>query len=279
MLKVIAYIGYGFVGKACHKAFEHNSDAIIIDNTNPVHTYRDIEEQKPPLTFVCVPAPTRDDGSVNASEIYAIFEELSSIKHKGVVVVKSTIPPSIAQDLADYYPEIEYVYSPEFLREAHWEVDALHPRMIILAGKMENCHLVKDFYRNHSGVWDGVQPYFTDYKSAALVKYALNSYLAMKVVFMNQLKQLFYDEIDMPDIDKWDHFTELLSRDPRIGRTHLQVPGPDGQYGYGGSCFPKDVKAMLEFDKNGHLTVLKEASIINTKLRLTNNETHRDSKD
>jgi UDPglucose 6-dehydrogenase len=275
LLKVIAYIGYGFVGHACHKAFEHNCAAIIIDPDKSNSTYEDIWVKQPPLTFVCVPAPTRDDGSVDASRIYAIFDELSGIKYKGIVVVKSTIPPLIAQDLHDKYPKIEYVYSPEFLREAHWEEDALKPKMIILAGKLENYRKVSDFYKKHSGVWDDVEYHYLDYKTAALIKYTLNSYLAMKVIFMNQLRQVYLEQLDdnLADI-KWIEFVSVLASDSRFGDSHNQVPGPDGQYGYGGSCFPKDVKAMLGFDKNEHLTVLKEASIINTKLRLAHNETH-----
>jgi UDPglucose 6-dehydrogenase len=273
LLKIIAYIGYGFVGRACHKAFKDNSDAIIIDPKYPAHSYSDIYDLKPAITFVAVPAPIRDDGSVDASAIYAVFKQLQEIKYKGIIVVKSTIPPAIARDLFVQFMDLEYVYSPEFLRESHWEEDALHPKIIVLGGGSQNCLKVQEYYKKHSGVWDIVQYAFTSYEEAALVKYTLNSYLATKVVFMNQLKALYYDQVpDSKTEEDWERFTKILTSDFRFGASHVSVPGPDGKFGYGGTCFPKDVKAMLGFDKNGHLTVLKEASIVNTKLRLANDE-------
>jgi UDPglucose 6-dehydrogenase len=272
LLKIIAYIGYGFVGRACHKAFEDNSDAIIIDPKYPAHSYSDIYDLKPPITFVAVPAPTRDDGSVDASAIYAVFEQLKAIDYRGIIVVKSTIPPAIARDLFVQFMDLEYVYSPEFLRESHWEGDAIQPKMIILAGGAQNCLKVQEYYKKHSSVWDVVRYAFTSYEDAALVKYTLNSYLAAKVVFMNQLKALYFDEVSNADAESWEKFTHMLTADSRFGNSHYRVPGPDGKFGFGGTCFPKDVKAMLGFNKNGHLTVLKEASIVNTKLRLASDE-------
>ena len=272
MLKIIAYIGYGFVGRACHKAFEYNSDAIIIDPRFPAHTYEDIYELKPAVTFVAVPAPTLDNGSVDASAIYAVFEQLRAIKYTGIIVVKSTIPPAIARDLFETFIEMEYVYSPEFLRESHWEDDAIQPRIIVLGGGVQNCLKIQEYYKKHSQVWDAVRYAFTSYEEAALVKYTLNSYLAAKVVFMNQLKSLYFDQVPRSTDETWENFIKMLAADSRFGSSHNKVPGPDGRYGYGGTCFPKDVKAMLGFDKNGHLTVLREASIVNTKLRLANNE-------
>ena len=265
MLK-IAIIGYGFVGKATHKAFEHNAETAIIDPKYSTTQIHDLDP-KTDVVFVCLPAPTLDDGSVDSSLIYGVFLQLSTIKYIGLVVLKSTLPPNTVDDLKQV--GLNYLYSPEFLRETSWAEDAVNPEMIILAGVSEDCQKLKTIYLNHSHVPRNVNFYMMDYKEASLAKYAINTFLASKVVFMNQLYQLYSDlHGGIPHWETWHHFTETISADPRIGGSHLNVPGPDRNYGYGGTCFPKDVNAMIEFDTQCRLSVLRETSIANTKLRL-----------
>jgi UDPglucose 6-dehydrogenase len=282
MLKSIAFIGYGFVGKACHKAFEHNTEAIIIDPRHSNIVISDLRIREPPLVFVSINAPTLDDRSVDASVIYNIFEQLVNIEYKGIVVLKSTLPPTIVDDLYIRFGRdkvmnkegpLRYIYSPEFLRERDWEKDALTPYQIIMAGSFFDCKLLQSIYENHSNInCTDVIFNIVDYRAAALAKYAINSYLASKVVFMNQLYQLYkdtYDDYDHVSGMDWSEFINLLDTDLRIGHSHLDVPGPDGQFGYGGTCFPKDVKAMIGFDKENRLTVLRETELVNTVIRLT----------
>lgn len=94
----------------------------------------------------------------------------------------------------------------------------------------------------------------------------------MKMAFMNQIYQLHTDMSDLkqpPHPETWKAFTDILSADTRIGTSHMQVPGRDGQFGYGGSCLPKDVKAFINYDKNNRLTILQEVEEANTMIRLT----------
>ena len=274
----IGIIGYGFVGKAMHKTFEHNSEAFIVDPKYYNLTIQDYAASKPEVIFICLPAPTRDDGSVDASLMTDAMWQLSGIKYEGIVVVKSTLPPDTVQTLYSTFTHdnqlsfnlLRYIYSPEFLRETSWEKDAISPDRIILAGDYFDCKKVEVWYKNHSHVPRHAKFIFADYKEAALIKYAANSFLATKVVFMNQLHQLYTDMYGQPPHPTdWDSFTDMLCADLRIGNSHMQVPGPDGKYGYGGTCFPKDVKAMNGFDKHNRLTLLKEAEEANTQLRLT----------
>ena len=82
-----------------------------------------------------------------------------------------------------------------------------------------------------------------DSKSASLIKYTINSFLASKVIF-NQIKDVFNSssiEID------WDYFIDCISNDTRIGNSHMMVPGPDGKNGFGGACFPKDLSALINY--------------------------------
>jgi len=280
MLRSIAFIGYGFVGKACHKAFEHNVEAIIIDPAYSTTVISDLQIKPPPLIFVAINAPTLDDRTVDASVIYNIFEQLSLIKYKGLVVLKSTLPPNVVHDLYVKYGldpilkhngtngHLRYVYSPEFLRESSWEKDAVDPDMIVMAGNFHDCKELEDIYRKHSHI-KHTRYFILDYKEAALLKYTINSFLASKVVFMNQIYQLYSDMYESPTHpETWKSFTDVLSGDQRFGFSHLSVPGNGGQFGYGGTCFPKDMKAMIGFDKHGRLSVIREAEVVNTKIRL-----------
>lgn len=274
----LGFIGYGFVGKACHFAFKHNSDAYIVDPKYFSLTIDQLVEIDPKMIFVAINAPTLDDRTVDASAIYTVFSQLAQAKYGGIVVLKSTLPPDVVHDLYEEFGQskvmykegpLRYIYSPEFLREQHWEEDAIHPRMIILAGDYHDCKEVQTYYERHSHV-KHTQYRFVDYKEAALMKYTINTFLANKVTFMNQIYQLYSDVYGkMPHPDTWDEFTHILSMDTRMGTSHFGVPGPDGLFGYGGTCFPKDVKAMIGFDVNHRLSVLRESELANTKIRLT----------
>lgn len=279
MLNSVAYIGYGFVGRACHKAFEHNADAIIIDPKYSSTTISDLELLKPTLLFISINAPTLTDRSVDASVIYDIFQQLVDIKYNGLVVLKSTLPPDTVNDLhikfgrsnqSDKTALLRYIYSPEFLREDKWETDAIKPPQIIMAGDFFDCQELKDIYTYHSHI-RYVNFHVCDYKEASLAKYAINAFLASKVVFMNQLYKLYEDVYNGSQIppESWEFFTQMLTTDIRIGSSHVTVPGKDGKYGYGGSCFPKDVSAIIGYDKNERLGILREVELANTKIRLT----------
>lgn len=279
MLKSIAFIGYGFVGKACHKAFEHNAEAIIIDPKYSDTVISDLQISDPSVVFVCINAPTLDDRTVDASVIYGIFEQLIDIDYKGLVVLKSTLTPDIVHDLyIQYgkndamakYSKLRYIYSPEFLKEATWEKDALNPKLMIMAGSFNDCTELQTIYERHSNIESYIRCFIVDYKVAALAKYAINSFLANKVVFMNQLYQLYSDMNGGKPVQpgEWDEFTDMITADIRMGHTHMQVPGNNDTFGYGGTCFPKDVKALIGFDKEGRLTVLRESELVNTQIRL-----------
>lgn len=280
MLNSVAFIGYGFVGKACHKVFEHNTEAIIIDPLYSNNRIEDLRLSRPRLIFVSINAPTLDDRSVDASVIYDIFQQLADIKYDGLVVLKSTLPPDIVHDLYVKFSSdsvlkktgpLHYIYSPEFLREATWEKDALSPAFMILAGDFLDCSELKDLYKKHSCIPSYCRFVFVDFKEAALAKYTINVWLATKVAFMNQIYQLYNDTYNKGPIhpDSWKAFTEILTADLRFGNSHVDVPGTDGQFGYGGTCFPKDIKAMIGYDKNERLSILREVELANTKIRLT----------
>ena len=271
MLRYIGIIGNGIVGKACFHPFRHNSEAFIIDPAYTANTIKDLGGLNPPLVFIAINVPTLSDNSVDAGVIYNIFQQLTDIKYDGLVVLKTTLTPDIVDDLyVRFGSGLRYIYSPEFLRELHWEADADKPPMILLAGRQKDCEELQEMYKNHTRIPSWTTFHVTDYKSASLAKYAINTFLACKVVFMNQMHKL-YTDMNPPSTQTWGGFTKILSSDTRFGATHLAVPGPDKLYGYGGACFPKDMRAIIGFDKNGRLSVIREAEIANTHIRLTGN--------
>jgi UDPglucose 6-dehydrogenase len=137
--------------------------------------------------------------------------------------------------------------------------------MQVLGGKWKDCEVVEKAYLRYSSV--KIVPTFkTDLTTASLLKYTINSYLASKVMFMNDIYKLH--QAGSSSVS-WDQFTDMLERDPRIGDSHMKVPGPDGEFGFGGHCFPKDTEALLKYakDKNIKLNMLKKAVEINNKVR------------
>ena len=105
--------------------------------------------------------------------------------------------------------------------------------------------------------------------TASMLKYTVNSWLATKVAFFNELHELFEQS---GSNCTWEQFTDMLQRDHRMGGSHMQVPGPDGQFGFGGTCFPKDTNALLYYAKltaeKNPLTILDSAVKSNSKRRL-----------
>ena len=93
----------------------------------------------------------------------------------------------------------------------------------------------------------------------------------MKVIFFNEIKSVF-DNLNSNN--DWSNFINALSKDKRIGNSHMNVPGPDGKYGFGGACFPKDVSALIEYstELGSELSLLKKANAINNTIRAEYND-------
>jgi UDPglucose 6-dehydrogenase len=242
---MIGIIGYGMVGKAVNKGFTKTavvySDPAV--NTISIET---LCELNPQAIFVCVPTPTDD---TNYSLLTGVLDRITSTGYTGVVAVKSTVLP-------DYLSQYDVVYNPEFLSRATAAEDFINPPMVIIGG--DRAEELLAIYRNCSAVnLDKV--FITDIKTAAMAKYCMNSFYATKVTFMNQM----YDVAQQLGVN-WQDVSTILSQHPWMGTHHFQVPGPDGERGFGGPCLPKDTEALVnEFD----VELLKTVLAINSKYR------------
>ena len=126
---------------------------------------------------------------------------------------------------------------------------------------IQEINKIKGFYLNNTHCLCN-NYILTDIISASFIKYTINSFLATKVSFFNQINQLF--EVSGSN-DSWENFIKYISYDSRIGDSHMSVPGHDGKPGFGGACLPKDSKAFLDFSKElgAELSILKEVITVN----------------
>ena len=258
----LGIIGRGFVGSAVANGFDKDCDQIIVDPKYTDNTIQDVLDCK--LVFVCVPTPVSEDGSCDTSIANDVLTELNRLQYKGVVVIKSTIIPDYLQEFKKEF-ELKIVYNPEFLTEANANEDFKNPPFQVFGGKWRDCEVVEKAYLRHSSV--RIVPTFkVDLTTASLLKYTINSWLATKVIFFNELKELH--ELGSSMVS-WEQFTDMLSRDERMGNSHMQVPGPDGEPGFGGHCLPKDTEALLNYanKKNIKMSVLRKAVQTNKKIR------------
>jgi UDPglucose 6-dehydrogenase len=224
-------------------------------------SYEDIKDFD--AVFVCVPSPQGADGTADTSILEHVLEDLGYTDFRGVIISKVTAPPNVYQRLQDSYPNL--VHAPEFLTAANALDDYIHGSFSIIGGSTTA-------YRNEAeriirisqtGIHSVVH---CSIGEASLAKYTINSFLATKVIFMNEMAKI----AEAGGMD-WQKVASAIRQDTRIGHSHLQVPGPDGQYGFGGMCFPKDTSALLKYAEQlaESPDVLTTAVIKNSKIRLT----------
>ena len=177
----IGIIGYGFVGKAIEFGFSKNTEVIKIDpklNT----TLNDLRNFQPEVCFLCLPTPMLKNGQ-DTSIIETVVNEINELNIDSIIVIKSTILPAAIKKIFNSSNN-PVVYNPEFLREKHYEYDFENPEMIILSGDKKSVKNIKELYSNNS-ICKSLNFTEMDISAASLAKYAINSFLASKVIFFN----------------------------------------------------------------------------------------------
>ena len=235
----VGIIGNGFVGEAISFAFSSISDLYVYD-IDPLKSLDDLHSvHNCDYVFICVPTPMFQDGSQDLSYVESAFKKASD---KPIYILKSTVLPGTTEKLSKQYPNIKIIFSPEFLTERTAKLDMLTQSRIILGGEFTLTEKVKFLFDQRFKLKNIIQ---TDSKTAELTKYMNNTFFATKVSIMNEFK-LLCDKIGA----NWEDALTGFVSDGRVGDSHLNVPGHDGKRGYGGTCFPKDVNALLNFSKN-----------------------------
>ena len=246
----VAVIGCGFVGEAVADFLEtHLIPVYKVDPAKYSLTLDDISH-KTEAFILCLPTPEREDGTCDDSAIKAVISMLPANKP---VLLKSTVTP----DLMGYYPS-NVTYNPEFLRAAHAREDFQKQEVFILGGENEE----------HMQFWENlIVPHLNQPKvkrmsrtTASMIKYTHNAWLATKVAFFHEL---YLNTKYMRDFN-YSELTSTLALIKNIGPSHMIAPNLEGKFGYGGHCFPKDVKALTNLTDH---SILKQIIETNDELR------------
>ena len=268
----IGIIGQGFVGSAIREGLKnfYNIKTYDIDKEKCNSTHQEVCNGSD-VIFICVPTPMRKSGECDTRILEDAIKKVNSAciadvnKNRPVLVIKSTIPPGTTKKLNKIATVLDVCFSPEFLTEANSYDDFKNQSRIIIGyeGSVKKAAAKKVKYM-FSKPFPNIPIVITDWSTAEMVKYFTNCFLATKVTFANQM----YEICQAANID-YDKVCEYALYDNRIGKSHLAVPGPDGDYGFGGHCFPKDLAAMVAFGENLHAEtgLLKEIEMLNDYYR------------
>ena len=247
----IGIIGQGFVGNAVYNKFKNYYNVLTFDLDKTIcnSSFEKINKDCKYI-FVCLPTPMNTDGSCYTGIVEDLLTKLDKrskeISQSKIVVVKSTIPPGTTKKWNDKFDNLSVVFNPEFLTEANAVKDYENQNRIILGGpKNETLQLNSIF----SKVFPNAKIINTNSTDAEMVKYTTNSFLAMKVSFANEIYQI----CKKVNAD-YDKVIESTIQDERLGTSHWKVPGPDGDFGYGGHCFPKDINALISVAINNNIS-------------------------
>ena len=235
----VAIIGQGFVGTALKDVFSLFFTVNTYDKfKNDLCTHKELSDAIDgcSICFVCLPTPMKKDGSCDTSIVENVVEQICDNNKETIIVIKSTVPPNTTKALAEKY-EARIVFNPEFLVERTAKEDFCNTKRVILGGDTISTTKLKQFY---SRVFPKAHIVKTDSTTAEMVKYLTNAFLASKVSIANEM----YNICQSLSID-YDKVIEYSIQDERLGYSHWAVPGPDGKFGFGGSCFPKDINAIL----------------------------------
>lgn len=245
----IGIIGFGFVGSAVAASYD---DVLYFDPYKNGSVKNLSNLLVCDAIFVCVPTPSLSNGKCDARIVHSSLQFLTDHKYDKPVICKSTAP----YETYEKFSMLKLAFIPEFLRANTAIEDYLATKYMIVGCNFESTKLEISNILNHANLTNFSRTLFVTIKEACLIKYFENSFLATKVSLMNEFKHL----TDTVGAD-WENVIYGLTLDPRIGPDHTQVPGPDGKYGWGGHCFPKDTAELLEFadSKNVKLTTLEAA--------------------
>ena len=269
MKKNIGIIGKGFVGSAVAHGFSSacGYDGVIrVYDSNPIRSTHSLDEtiNESNFLFISVPTPSNSNGSVNLDILYNCINDIQCNLNGNnpVILIRSTVVPGTTQALSDKFPDLNIVFNPEFLTERSANFDFINQARFVLGGDSSSTNVVAELFRDRFG--SQIPIIETTYETAELIKYMCNTYFATKISFLNEMK-LIADQVNV----NWDDAMNGFLSDGRIGHSHTNIPGHDGKKGFGGSCFPKDVQAIIHYAKslNIDLGTLEGAWKTNLKIR------------
>jgi UDPglucose 6-dehydrogenase len=251
----LGLIGVGFVGGVIKKYFESQGRQVFLYDKGK-HLGSPEQVNKADIVFIATPTPFHPN---KGFDISAVEDAIKLLDRSKIVVIKSSMVPGTTESLQKKYPQHKILVCPEFLREAQAYNDFVRPDKQIIGYTKKSKNIAKKILSLlPQAPYKKIMPA----REAEMVKYMANIFLALKVTFANEI----YELCQKLKIN-YNQVREAVSKDPRIGSSHLEVLH-GGYRGYGGSCFPKDINALIELaDKEKvNLKLLKSMREANRKL-------------
>jgi UDPglucose 6-dehydrogenase len=242
-MKSIGIFGQGFVGNAIYQGFKKHANVLTYDkieeksNSNPEEIVNECQ-----VIFICVPTPMHaETGEASIHYVEDVILQIDDIAEEfgtnPTLIIKSTIPVGSSSRLNSISRYCDVIFSPEFLTEANAVKDFKNQKRIVLGHEEDfNPEIVIETFRL---AFPKAKIVSLEPAEAEMVKYVTNTFLATKVSYANEI----YNICSNAHID-YDKVIEAASLDKRLGDSHWMVPGPDGDRGFGGHCFPKDLNGL-----------------------------------
>ena len=265
-MKSIGIVGNGFVGSAVAGGFVLHANVMIYDK-DPLRCTNTLQEvlDQCEYIFVGVPTPMHsvENGEIDLTILDNVMREINDLNTSSdnIIILKSTVIPGTTETYVKRFPNLNIVFNPEFLTERTARLDFINTARIVIGGEPHLCDRVEDLYRDRFIATPIIK---TDAESAEFIKYMCNCFFATKVAFMNEMYQMAQQHT----LD-WNTVMSGFLSDGRIGNSHTDVPGHDGNLGFGGKCFPKDINAFIKYfeENNVQPTLLKAAWAKNLEVR------------
>jgi len=259
----LGVVGWGVVGQATGKGFGRVHNVIWNDPFLTGSTSLEEITKKSDYIFVCVPTPMQEDYfGIDLTIMNKVIRDIAKeVSGKNIpVIIKSTVVPGTTDKYARKYPKVKFAMNPEFLTEVNAPWDFMHPDRVVIGAHDEDvANRIARLHRDVLGY--EVKIYTTDPKSAEMVKYMSNTFMATKVIFGNEFSELA-KKLDI----NYDDVVKMVGADERILPSFF---GITPYRGFGGKCFPKDTAALLGLARKlkVDLSVLESAWNKNLKIR------------
>ena len=255
----IGIIGNGFIGKAFQQLYNKHINIFVYDINPELCVPKDLKIEELcicDLVFISVPTPQNPDGSVHLDIIDKVINNLRNINYKNEIIIRSTVPPGTSDQYNVYF-------MPEFLTEKNYLDDFRNNKTWIFGLLDQDCtsykekivHLINICHKQKCIQFNNIK--FVPNIEAEMIKYFRNTFLSIKVSYCNEI----HEYCKKKGID-YNSMVNLAAADERIGLSHTSVPGHDGKYGFGGTCFPKDCNGLLnDMKKNNIKSYILENAI------------------
>ena len=240
----IGIVGQGFVGTAVREGLKEHHNVHTYDKFKTKSSTMSLKSlvKHSDVIFVCVPTPMdAETGVAHTGIVESVISEIdelaAEVGNTPTLVIKSTVPPGTTERIHNSAIYCDVTFNPEFLTEANAINDFKNQNRIIIGAprNVDTKRVVEAF----ETAFPDVHLVVTSAAEAEMCKYITNTFLSVKVSFANEI----YDICEAYGID-YTNVTDLAKLDTRLGNSHWMVPGPDGDRGFGGHCFPKDLQAI-----------------------------------